>query len=155
MTPVCVMLRNDVSVAADTEMWRSTSQKCDQEVFTVTEREEWWDLCTRFHPAREKSQSQRCLHHVLRWWSMRLHCNHTEFHFPTPSSTLRAPGNTRNDLLHLLSAQKSSATAEVLHWTEPKGDFSFGFPLSGELYKAHCCCFLGGFGVFWFFLTVE
>lgn len=40
MTPVCVMLRNDVSVAADIEMWRSTSQKCDQEVFTVTETEE-------------------------------------------------------------------------------------------------------------------
>lgn len=37
MTPVCVMLRNDVSVAADIEMWRSTSQKCSQEVFAVTE----------------------------------------------------------------------------------------------------------------------
>lgn len=60
------MLRNDVSVAADTEMWRNTSQKCCWEVFTVTETEVMGYLCVRFHPARQKSESRRCLHHVLR-----------------------------------------------------------------------------------------
>lgn len=49
-----MVLRNDVSVAADTEMWRNTSQKCGREDFAVTETEVMGYLCMRFHPARQE-----------------------------------------------------------------------------------------------------